>query len=230
MKSLLIAAIAFFTSLSAVIADDEMPELITQGSLVVNGKQEAVTLIRPRHRSPGAKVPLLVAPGSRNYSDPTFFWGDAPTDLGWAIVQTEKLYRGTPEELMAVINAVKTRLRLESIEIDDIHLIGWSANSGAAARHAAALGPDITSVSFIPGYGTGRTVDDICAHKNLRVNFITGSRDRPWLRGAERMRDQLERCGMPNVSFTIIEDGGHVLREISGEPLFRILNSARSTR
>lgn len=227
MKPILLAIVALLLPLSSPQADDEMPDLITQGSVMVNGRQEAVTIIRPEVRTSSGKVPLLVAPGSRDYPAPAFFWGDDPTSLGWAIIQTEKLYRGTPDELKAVIDAVKTRLHHEAIEVGDIHLIGWSANSGAAARQAAALGDGIRSVSFIPGYGTGRAVDSICAHKSLRVNFITGSRDHAWLRGAERMRDQLEHCGLRNISFTIIEDGGHVLREISGQPLFKVLNAAR---
>ena len=41
------------------------------------------------------------------------------------------------------------------------------------------------------------------------------------------MRDKLESCGSEHVAFHIIEDGGHVLREISGEPLFKVLNAGR---
>ena len=226
MKSKLITATILFLNLFTAQTSDATPELITEDlPLIVDGQAEPVTLIRPETRKPGGKVPLLVAPGSRDYPAPAFFWGDEPTKLDWAIVQTEKLYRGTPAELKAVIQAVKTKLELEGIDVGDVHLIGWSANSNAAARHAAALGREIRSVSFIPGYGTGRTVDGICNHPSLQVNFITGSRDTPWLRGAERMRDQLKRCGLPNVSFTVIEGGGHVLREISGEPLFKVLDS-----
>ena len=230
MKTLLTTALVCLLACSHVLADDEMPDLITQGSLIVGGKPEHMTIIRPEKRINGQKIPLLVAPGSKDYPEPAFFWGDDPTGLGWAIVQTEKLYRGSPSELKAVIAAVQERLKLEGLEVSDIHLIGWSANSSAAARHAGALGDMIRSVSFIPGYGSGRTIDRICSYKSMQVNFITGSRDRPWLRGAERMRDQLRACGMENISFTIIEDGGHVLREISGDPLFHFLNGANSTK
>lgn len=207
------------------IADDS----VTAGTITTaDGAEEFVTIIRPEPRDSATAYPILFSPGSRDYPGSNFFWGDTPEKLGWLIVQTEKVYRGTSAELKAVMDAAKAKLRHEGFRIADQHLISWSASSGAGARHAAALGGDLRSVSFIPGYGGSRAVEGICAHHNLRVNFITGSRDASWLRGAERMRDGLEACGNAHVSFTVIEDGGHVLREISGEPLFTVLDAARN--
>lgn len=203
-------------------------DFFTAGTITTaNGTEEFVTIIRPEPLDSTAVYPILFSPGSRDYPGPTFFWGDTPEKLGWLIVQTEKVYRGTSAELEAVMNAARAKLEQEGYRIADQHLISWSASSGAGARHAAALGADLRSVSFIPGYGGNRAVEGICTHDNLRVNFITGSRDASWLRGAERMRDSLEACGSAHVSFTIIEGGGHVLREISGEPLFTVLNAGR---
>lgn len=221
----------FFGMLACTASMAIAEDTVTVGTITTaNGTEEFVTIIRPEPRDSTAAYPILFSPGSRDYPGPTFFWGDTPEKLGWLIVQTEKVYRGTSAELKAVMDAAKAKLEREGFEIADSHLISWSASSGAGARHAAALGADLQSVSFIPGYGGNRAVEGICAHENLRVNFIIGSRDASWLRGTERMRDSLEACGSAHISFTIIEGGGHVLREISGEPLFTVLNAGRDGR
>lgn len=222
----------FFLGMLACTASMATAEdAITAGTITTaDGAEEFVTIIRPEPSDHSAPYPILFSPGSRDYPGSNFFWGDTPEKLGWLIVQTEKVYRGTSAELKAIMDAAKAKLEREGFEIADSHLISWSASSSAGARHAATLGADLRSVSFIPGYGGGRAVEGICAHHNLRVNFITGSRDTSWLRGAERMRDSLEACGSAHVSFTVIENGGHVLREISGEPLFTVLNAGRDGR
>ncbi|MBO6506681.1 MAG: hypothetical protein JJ850_01155 [Kordiimonadaceae bacterium] len=219
---LILFSVMFWTYSATALQDS-----ITSGEIETSDGTEFVTIVRPTSPDFTVSYPILFSPGSRDYPEPTFFWGDEPSNLGWLIVQTEQLYRGGPEDLKRVMDAAMAKLRQEGFQIADVHLIGWSASSGAAARHAAAMGAEIRSVSFIPGYGGGRSVERMCAHKNLRVNFITGSKDGSWLRGAEGMRDKLLSCGNQHVAFHVIEDGGHVLREISGEPLFNVLNAAR---
>lgn len=219
--------ILLFALVVGPTAATAMQDSITAGEIETSDGSEFVTIVRPAAPDFSVPYPILFSPGSRDYPEPTFFWGDDPASLGWLIVQTEQLFRGQPDDLKRVMEAAIAKLRDEGFKISDIHLIGWSANSGAAARHAAAMGSDIQSVSFIPGYGGSRTVNRLCAHKNLRVNFITGSRDGSWLRGAEGMRDKLVSCGNEYVAFHVIENGGHVLREIAGEPLFSVLNDAR---
>jgi len=212
-------------------ANAQNDALITASTITTDeGREEFAIIIRPEANEPGKTFPVLYAPGDRNYPDPSFFWGDSPTKLGWIIVQTEAVYNGTPEQLRSVMESVEATLRREGYQTAERHLVSWSGNSGAGARQAGALGASLRSASFIPGYGTGRSVGQICAHKNLHINFITGSRDRSWLRGAKTMRNKLEACGMKHVAFAVIENGGHILKEIAGEPFFKVLNDTRSDK
>ena len=192
-----------------------------------DGRDEFAIIVRPETNEPGKAFPILYAPGDQNYPDPSFFWGDTPTKHGWIIVQTEAVYKGSPEQLLALMEAVEAKLKHEGYQTAERHLVSWSGNSGAGARQAAALGGSLRSASFIPGYGVGRSVEQICTHKNLRINFITGSKDRSWLRGAKNMRDKLQACGKQHIAFVVIENGGHILKEIAGEPLFKVLTATR---
>lgn len=206
----------------------EGSDLVTASTITAkDGREEFAIIVRPEANEPGKSYPILYAPGDRDYPDPSFFWGDTPTKLGWIIVQTEAVYKGTPEHLEELMDAVEAKLTHEGYQTAERHIISWSANSGAGTRQAGALGSSLRSASFIPGYGVGQSVMQMCRHKNLRINFITGSTDRSWLRGAEKMRDQLKACGMEHVTFVVIDGGGHVLREIAGEPLFTVLNNTR---
>lgn len=216
--------LAFFAGSAVAKAQQES---ITAGEIETSGGDEFMTIIRPSNPDFSKSYPILFAPGNREYPEPMFFWGETPSELGWLIVQTRQMFRGSPEEMKRAMDGALAHLKSEGFKIADIHFIGWSANSGATARQAAALGDQIRSVSFIPGYGGGRTVERLCAHTDLRINFITGSKDGSWLRGAEGMRDKLASCGSEHVAFHVIEDGGHVLREIAGEPLFKVLNAGR---
>ncbi|NVJ97834.1 MAG: hypothetical protein HWE25_06760 [Alphaproteobacteria bacterium] len=187
---------------------------------------ETILMTRPSPL-PTGQIPVLIAPGDRNDTKPMFFWGEEPGNLGWIMVQTERLYRGSSEQLDSVMTATEAYLNDLGLEVEGFHIIGWSANSGAATRHAANLGARLQSLSLIPGYGTASAVQNLCSFEHLQVNFITGSRDIGWLRGAERMRDQLHSCGASKIAFKVIAGGGHVLEEISGKPLFDILDRGR---
>lgn len=226
-------ALLFLTlfCITALPVHAENGGLVTASTIATkDGREEFAIIVRPKANEPGKAFPILYAPGDQDYPDPIFFWGNTPTSLGWIIVQTEAFYKGTPEQLLALMEAVEAKLKQEGYQTAERHIISWSANSGAGARKAGALGAALQSASFIPGYGAGRSVEQICHHKNLRVNFITGSRDRSWLRGAEQMRDKLKACGMEHISFVMIDNGGHVLKEIAGAPLFTVLNASRSEK
>lgn len=227
MKNAFLAMVLVCVVVLPACAQNET--LITASTITTKeGREEFAIIVRPETNEPGKSFPVLYAPGDRNYPDPSFFWGDRPTKLGWIIVQTEAVYNGTPGQLRSVMEAVEARLSREGYQTAERHLVSWSGNSGAGARQAGALGASLRSASFIPGYGVGRSVEQICEHKNLHINFITGSRDRSWLRGAKAMRDKLEACGMKQVAFIVIENGGHILKEIAGEPLFKALNDTRT--
>jgi hypothetical protein len=189
---------------------------------------EKILLILPDGARENTAYPMLIAPGNANPERPMFFWGTQANTLGWIIVQTKRVYRGSHSELKAVIDAVQSRLAQQKIMVEGIHMIGWSANSGRASSHVANMPGVFKSLSLIPGYGRGRTVELLCRQKDLRYMFITGSRDRSWLSGAEAMRNALNKCGVSNLGFEVIEGGGHVLEEISGTPLFSLLEKNRN--
>jgi len=229
MKNALLFLILVY--ITALPGHAQHSDLVTASTITTKeGREEFAIIIRPETNTPQKAYPVLYAPGDRDYPDPSFFWGDTPTKLGWIIVQTEAAYKGSADELHSVMEAVEASLHVEGYKTAERHIISWSANSGAGARQAGALGGSLRSASFIPGDGAGRSVEQICRHKNLRINFITGSRDRGWLRGAEKMRDQLEACGMEHVAFVVIDGGGHVLKEIGGTPLFNVLNASRQNK
>lgn len=221
----LILSILFFQTATVTAHSSETD--VQRLSLQTSTGSESILLIHPQNLDTTVPYPILFAPGDERENDPMFFWGDTPGALGWIIVETHLVYRGTSKQLHSLMKAVETYLTQHGISIEGKHVIGWSANSGAASRHVAALGAELQSLSLIPGYAAASTTKAICKHDHLTINFITGSRDSGWLRGAQQMRDNLLACGARSIEFEIIDGGGHVLREISGKPLFDLLNKGR---
>ena len=230
MKNILIAVAAaatllttpFFSTSAKADGHKNIIQTVQAGE-----HEERVIMILPDGVRAGHAYPVLIAPGDREPSNPMFFWGDEPSKLGWVIVQTPYLYGGTKAQLQDMLDGITAKLAQKDIVVEGFHAIGWSANSSSVSKNVADMPGAFASLSLIPGSGGSATARKLCKQDDMRVLFITGSRDRGWLSGAERMRDQLQGCGAEHVTFEIIKGGGHVLKEISGHQLFRMLNGNR---
>lgn len=188
---------------------------------------ENFLLITPRNFNKDNSYPILFAPGESPDDKPIFYAGNDPEALGWVIVQTHRVYNGSQDELSVVINKALEILKSRDIKVVSKHIIGWSANSSSVARQAAAQIGQFNSLTLLPGYADQKTAALLCKQPQIHISFITGANDSGWLRGAENMKNQLEACGQ-KPSFEIIKNGGHILKELSGRPLFdRLENNWR---
>ena len=115
--------LAFFVG-SAVTGAQQ--ESITAGEIETPGGDEFMTIVRPSEPDFSKSYPILFAPGNREYPEPMFFWGETPSELGWLIVQTRQMFRGSPAEMKGAMEAAIAHLESEGFKIADIHFIGWA--------------------------------------------------------------------------------------------------------
>ncbi|MBL4787671.1 MAG: hypothetical protein JKY60_00980, partial [Kordiimonadaceae bacterium] len=181
MKNILIAVAAaatllttpFFSTSAKADGHKNIIQTVQAGE-----HEERVIMILPDGVRAGHAYPVLIAPGDREPSNPMFFWGDEPSKLGWVIVQTPYLYGGTKAQLQDMLDGITAKLAQKDIVVEGFHAIGWSANSSSVSKNVADMPGAFASLSLIPGYGGGSTALKLCAQDDMRVLFITGSRDR----------------------------------------------------
>lgn len=153
--------------------------------------------------------PVMLTPGS-------FFLQDDPAAFGWVVVRA---YIGDRRFTTKDANIVLDHLsKVIKPRGNRFHIMGYSANSGGTFRIAAALPGRFAGVLTIPGYPRQRLEYE--ALTRMKIRFIVGERDGYWLREAKKAHAQFTDLGT-DTDIEIVKNGGHVLKELAGEPLFK---------
>lgn len=153
--------------------------------------------------------PVMLAPGS-------FFLQDDPAAFGWVVVRAGiGDRRFTTKDAETVLDHLSKMVRPRS---GQFYIMGYSANSEGIFRIAAALPTHFAGILTIPGHP--RQSGEYETLAGMKIRFIVGERDGYWLREATKAHTQFMELGT-DTDIEIIENGGHVLKQLAGEPLFR---------
>jgi pimeloyl-ACP methyl ester carboxylesterase len=187
-----------------VLAEPDCVETVTLSS----GQNMEMAYHLPDDYDPSQSYPVLISVGE-------YFLADDPAAFGWVVIQAgveERRYsRDMSREALEHIG--------ETINIagGKVHILGYSASSGPTFAVAAALPDLFAGVVVIPGHP--RQASQYAAIARMRTLFIVGEHDGYWLRETQAAHQRLLDMGA-TTHLEIVPDGGHVLVELAGRPLF----------
>lgn len=161
----------------------------------------------PDDFDPHRSYPVMISVG-------TFFLHDDPAEFGWVIVRA-----GVEESQYSVAESAEALDHLaEQINVrGGFHIFGYSASSAGVFRIASALPDRFDGVLVMPGHP--RRAAQYEPLRETRIRFIVGENDGYWLRESRQAHERFQAMGT-DTQIEIIENGGHVLAELSGRPLF----------
>lgn len=193
-------------SLSPAVADREEVFETPQG------KSISIKFHLPDNFSQQTPYPVMIAPGD-------FFLKGDPTMHGWVMIETFFGKAGfSDDDIRSVINHIRQTITVRG---DKLHMMGYSANSGIMFRVAATFPNDFAGLLTIPGHPRNRSQFEKL--KEMRLRFIVGDRDSYWLKEAQKAHNAFKEMGT-DTAIEIIDNGGHVLEQLAGRPLYDRIN------
>ncbi|WP_412546520.1 hypothetical protein [Maricaulis sp. MIT060901] len=211
MKTLLSWAVSQFVITGAAFAQtdeatpaDEYVEVEPSG-----GASMPMGFYFPDDFDPDREYPVMISVG-------TFFLHDDPAEFGWVVVRAgveERQY--SVEQSAEALDYIASPVNVAS---DSFHIFGYSASSAGVFRIAAALPDRFRGVLAMPGHPRQRSEYEPLS--DMQIRFIVGENEGYWLRESEAAHRRFERMGT-DAEIEIIENGGHVLSQLSGRPLFQ---------
>lgn len=180
------------------------------------GKTIPVRIIIPEDYTPDKAYPVLIGPGldGGDLNMGCRYFGPQPERHGWILVESS-IHMENRKAASLLLNHLETNYSTRGIFI-----LGFSANSVDAFDIGSIYNDRIDGIIGMPGNPDSR---NISKHQNQHILMIVGERDTNWRKRAEKAKVVLENEGYQN-NLVIIPDGGHILDELTGEPLFSILN------
>ena len=193
-----------------------------------NGKSVGFVFHLPEGFNESDSYPALIGPGASKVDDENgFFWQFNPTGNGWVIIETPAMYELSDQLGAEAINKIfDFMLKHFKIEHKKFHGIGWSANSGQAFKRAIAVADRFISITGLPGHPREINKKAIQQLAKMKVNFIVGENDNYWLKKSREAHQKLLKAEVDS-HLEIIPNGGHVLRQLIDQPLFKKLDQLR---
>ena len=106
------------------------------------------------------------------------------------------------------------------------HLSGVS-NGGISSFRVAVNHPELVhSILVAPGYAKPEDTPKLNVLKDIPIAMFVGEQDTQWVQSMQATKDELDRLGI-QASLTILPNEGHVLRSLTGDQLFDLLDSFR---
>lgn len=146
---------------------------------------------------------------------------------GWAVVspvapEGRLFFQGSEVHIAALLDAVAAEVRVEGI-----HLAGIS-NGGRSAFRIARLDPErYASLVALPGYPPERADSDaLDLLTAMPVRMFVGESDAGWVERSQEAAERLRALG-GDVALTVVPNEGHVIRSLSGDDLFDLLDTLR---
>ncbi|SHG98109.1 hypothetical protein [Flagellimonas flava] len=181
-----------------------------------NGKKIPVRIIKPEGYASNKVYPVLIGPGldNGNLNVGCRYFGSNPGQHGWILVESS----------IHMENRKAVALLLDHLELNyrtgKVYILGFSANSVDAFTIASIYNNRIHGIIGMPGNPSSPNIN---SHKGQQILMIVGERDTYWKNRAEQAKVKLDEKGYQN-ELVIIPKGGHILDELTGKPLFAILN------
>ncbi|GAB5473895.1 MAG: hypothetical protein Mars2KO_19940 [Maribacter sp.] len=165
--------------------------------------------------------PVLIGPGLDNgdLSIGCRYFGQKPDQHGWILVESS-IHMENRQAVASLLDYLES-----NYNTDKVFILGFSANSVDAFSIASIYTDRIDGIIGMPGNPDSRTIK---SHKDQQIVMIVGERDAYWKKKAQRAKVLLDNEGYQN-ELVVIPNGGHILDELAGKPLFTILNRALVT-
>lgn len=204
---LVISGAAFVQTEDATPADEYVDVELSGGASMPMG------FYFPDDFDPHREYPVMISVG-------TYFLHDDPSEFGWVVVRAGVADRQySVEQSAEALDYIASRLNVAS---DRFHIFGYSASSAGVFRIAAALPDRFRGVLVMPGHPRQRS--EYAPLSDMQIRFIVGENDGYWLRESQAAHRRFVDLGT-DTNIEIIADGGHVLSELSGRPLFERIDA-----
>jgi pimeloyl-ACP methyl ester carboxylesterase len=191
-------------------------------------------LVLPDNYMVGQSYPTLLAlpPGDQTESmveAGLSYWEAEAAERGWIVVSPiapnfTLFFRGSESYIPEFLSRIGEQYRPEGGKFH----VGGISNGGISAFSVAIGNPDLVhSVVVLPGYPLdGFDQDDLANLKEIPVAMFVGENDGAWVSRMETAEQTLLDLGAW-VTLEIKAGEGHVIRSLSGEQLFDLLETFR---
>ncbi|WP_350292555.1 hypothetical protein [uncultured Croceitalea sp.] len=182
------------------------------------GKTIPVRIIAPEGYTSNKAYPVLIAPGldNGNLNIGCRYFGSNPEKYGWILVESS-IHMENRKAVGLLLSHLESNYRT-----DKVFILGFSANSVDAFNIASIYNGRIDGIIGMPGNPEAKSIKK---HEDQQILMIVGERDTYWKKRAEKAKVILDEGGYQN-ELVVIPNGGHILDELTGKPLFNILNRA----
>ncbi|MCL6266930.1 hypothetical protein [Flagellimonas myxillae] len=187
--------------------------------LNIGQKELLVRITVPENYSMNHSYPVLFGPGldGGDIDQGCRYFGKNPEQFGWILV----------ESLVHMENRSAMSVLLDHIESNYTcgkkFLFGFSANSVAAFEIASNFSNRISGVIAMPGNPQSNNNQMLNNLSAQQIIMVVGERDTYWKKRAEKAKVILDKRKIWN-RLVIVPNGGHILDEFTGHPLFSLLN------
>ncbi len=210
--------------------------LLCLGFLFVHAQQKVVELplgqkkllvrvTEPEKFSPDNTYPILLGPGldGGNLNLGCRYFGSNSEKHGWILV----------ESLVHLENRTAIKVLLDYLEktysLNELFILGFSANSEDAFQIASIYNNHFTGVISMPGNPNINDLESLKRLVNKKILMIVGEKDTYWKKRAENAKLLMDKYKINN-KLVIIPEGGHILDELAGTPLFDLLEEMVTIR
>lgn len=195
--------------------------------------QYAVVL--PKNFDATREYPVLLAfpPGGQNQAmvqtGLDSYWAKEAGKRGWIVLSPvapggQLFFQGSEAYIPEFLGRTAATYRPEG---GKYHIAGIS-NGGLSAFRVALEHPDkVRSLLVLPGFPyTEEDFQQLEKLKNIPVAMFVGEQDTTWLEAMQATEKELSRLG-GTVSLEIVPGEQHVIKSLTGEKLFDLLESFR---
>ena len=185
-------------------------------TLDFEGKIIPVRITTPESYTSNKSYPVLIGPGldKGNLAIGCRYFGTQPEKHGWILVESS-IHMENRKAVSFLLNHLETEY-----STGDIFILGFSANSVDAFNIASIYNERINGIIGMPGNPETLSIKK---HKDQKILMIVGERDSYWKKRAEKAKVTMDNQGYQS-DLVVIPNGGHILDELTGKPLFSILN------
>lgn len=192
-------------------------------------------LILPKSFDPERPYPVLLAmppgPQTRQMVNAGLdgYWTAAAQERGWIVVSPIApdgvlFFNGSEALIPELLDRVAGTY---SVENGRFHIAGIS-NGGLSAFRIAANNPErFASLTALPGFARTADFERLDRLVEIPVAMFAGeNEDEAWLDAMERTANELDALN-GTVTLEIIPNEGHVVRSLSGDTLFDLMDAHR---
>ena len=203
-----------------------------QNVTLEDGTSITYALLLPPKFEAGVSYPTLLAlppgPQTKDMVEAGLgYWRSGP-ERGWVVISPVApgplFFQGAEVHIPALLEQVAQDVTFES---DKVHVAGIS-NGGRSAFRIALKYPDLVhSLLVLPGFPPSEAdFKQLERIKALPTVMYAGELDTGWVEQMMSTEAALKDLGA-DVTATVVEDEGHVIRSLSPEALFGVLDGFR---